>query len=471
MSIEPYIAEYPWLAESRNATEELDRSLMWKNEVVRQRAVERVVTAVNDGHVGDPLYDRRTDEKFKDNDQFTLDIDVSDIESEDQYLYEFLSYPAARIIVSLIDDHRVANHYAHAEAHSARERLTVAEDADDDDVGFGGNESGQGLYSTPTLDITEAFDEFGVELTTVTPIDQFTRSHTADYLENASKEDVKSTIQAHFNSRGPTVERATERIANDIQDGLEALLARPNMGLNTDEMSAYSMSVTDYTSLAAHLKEDKWRLANRDVADGRVTLTGQEPFALAEDAIFQRVADRLPFDVPDEVAAKFTDEPGLVFLAEQHIDEDAFSFEIDRVEEGLFPPVMKSLLGRVQSGDHMTHEERFAIAAFLVNLGMSTDEIVEMFGVSGHFAEDPTRYQVNHIQKGGGGGEPYTPPTYATLESWGVEWEKDALEEKVKHPLQYYRVKLRDSDHDTPEEMQPDDESGTESEGEEPREE
>jgi DNA primase large subunit len=66
---------------------------------------------------------------------------------------------------------------------------------------------------------------------------------------------------------------------------------------------------------------------------------------------------------------------------------------------------------------------------------------------------------VNHIKQGGGDGEAYTPPTYATLESWGIEWEKDNLEQSVKHPLQYYQIKLQELEEEEENEEESEEES------------
>jgi DNA primase large subunit len=104
------------------------------------------------------------------------------------------------------------------------------------------------------------------------------------------------------------------------------------------------------------------------------------------------------------------------------------------------PPCMKRLLRMVQSGENVPHVGRFALTAFLHELGSSSQDIVDLFGTSADFDEDKTRYQVEHIT-GKISGTEYTPPSCETMRTYGLCWEPDELCERVKHPLTYYRRK------------------------------
>jgi len=95
---------------------------------------------------------------------------------------------------------------------------------------------------------------------------------------------------------------------------------------------------------------------------------------------------------------------------------------------------------------NLKYEEKVKLVGFLLHIGMSPDEVLETLGVIGTPGEDPTRYQVNHIDSSNKNGDPYTPANYSTIESWNYSWDKDALEDAVKNPLSYYTIKLQDSD-------------------------
>ncbi|PSP46238.1 DNA primase regulatory subunit PriL, partial [Halobacteriales archaeon QH_1_68_42] len=116
----------------------------------------------------------------------------------------------------------------------------------------------------------------------------------------------------------------------------------------------------------------------------------------------------------------------------------------------LFPPCMKHLLDQVQKGEHLEHHSRFAIASFLTSIGMTTDEIVELFQVNPGFGEEATRYQVDHI-RGATSPTEYSPPSCATMQSYGDCYNRDDVCEDVideSHPLNYYEHMLDQEDED-----------------------
>jgi DNA primase large subunit len=94
-------ARYPFLAASREAVDRADVDLAALVErpesPVVERALDRVESAIGEGHVGSPARDARI---------------------------ELLSYPVARVIVSLVDDDELTRAYAAAEAASAHARFT-----------------------------------------------------------------------------------------------------------------------------------------------------------------------------------------------------------------------------------------------------------------------------------------------------------------------------------------------------------
>ncbi|AAM02607.1 DNA primase regulatory subunit PriL [Methanopyrus kandleri] len=112
---------------------------------------------------------------------------------------------------------------------------------------------------------------------------------------------------------------------------------------------------------------------------------------------------------------------------------------LERVEKGAggrFPPCIRELLRRAQEGENLPHEARFALAAFLVNVGWDVDRVVEVFSNLPDFDEERTQYQVRHIAGEVGGGTRYLPPNCDKMKAWGLCPGKDC---GVKNPLAYYR--------------------------------
>ena len=96
-------------------------------------------------------------------------------------------------------------------------------------------------------------------------------------------------------------------------------------------------------------------------------------------------------------------------------------------------------ISNVRAGVNLAHSMRFALVSFLLNIGMNIDGIIELFKVSPDFDEERTRYQVNHIH--GATGTTYTSPSCATMITYGNCYGKEALCDRISHPLSYYRKK------------------------------
>ena len=100
-------ARYPFLADARAAVNEADVDLATvatEGGPVVERALERIRLAIEDGTVGTPRRPR----------------------------VELLSYPVARVLVSLVDGPGLVHRYARAEADAARERFVGDIEADDE---------------------------------------------------------------------------------------------------------------------------------------------------------------------------------------------------------------------------------------------------------------------------------------------------------------------------------------------------
>ncbi|MEE6210774.1 DNA primase regulatory subunit PriL [Salarchaeum sp. III] len=338
-------ARYPFLASARTAVQEAGVDLadvVQNDDAVVERALERVTTAVTDREIGEAAHSTRV---------------------------ELLSYPVARVIVSLVDENILVRRYAQGEANTAYERFRDDFASDDELASVGGDER---------VDRRDLLAEFDL------------------------REHVTST-----------------------EDG-------------------FDVGVATYLLLSSSIRGEDWRLVNRRLDDGLVPVTGLELDELLRQAVEDRVADGLPLSVPDAIGSELGAEVSEVKTVLSELD---LTRDIDTVVPELFPPCMTNLLERVQRGDHLPHHSRFAITAFLANIGLSTDEIVQIYEVNPGFGEEMTRYQTDHIQ-GESSPTEYTAPACATMKSYGDCVNPDALCDHISHPLSYYEAKLDDADED-----------------------
>jgi len=345
--MKPLHARYPFLADAREAVEAAGADLavlVEDGDPAVDRAVDRVRSAVVERSIGDPA-DTRT---------------------------ELLSYPIARVIVSVVDTRICTQRYAQAEASAARER--------------------------------------------------FENELRGDGLRSGGEQVALRDVLAEFDLHGQVHAR----------DG------------PLETAQTFEIDVPAYLTYAADRRADRWRLTRRRVADGRVRIDREDLFGVLEAAVEDRVASGLPLAVPDVLDEALDEERETIEAALSELD---LTREIDTVVPDLFPPCMQHLLDRVQSGDHLAHHSRFAITSFLAGIGMTTDEIVDLYQVNPGFGEEMTRYQTDHI-RGETSPTEYSSPSCATMQSYGDCVNKDDLCEEIPHPMAYYERRLDDADDD-----------------------
>jgi len=337
-------ARYPFLQSARDGVESADVDLtrvIEREQDIVDRALSRIENALDSNTVGEQH--RRT-------------------------RIELLSYPVARVLVSLVDEHVLTRKYAYAEAATAHDRF---------------------------------------------------------------QEDFSATTELKSRSR----ERLT----------LDAVLSEFDIAAAVRETpDGYLIEVGTYLDLAAGQRGEQWRLVNRALQDGEVPVTKAELLMLVRQATKQRVMEGLPLAVPESFREHLEDECEHIreLLADLDLTRD-----IDTVVPELFPPCMAYLLDQIQKGEHLEHHSRFAIATFLTSIGMTTDEIVDLFEINPGFGEEVTRYQVDHI-RGKTSPTEYSPPSCATMQSYGDCVNMDDLCEAISHPLSYYEAKLDDTDEE-----------------------
>ena len=352
-------ARYPFLAAAREsvATEAVDlATVVEQDRAVVDRARHRVITALEDGTVGEPAREPRV---------------------------ELLSYPVARVLVSLVGERVLVRKYARGEAATAYDRFT------------------------------------------------------ADMADTTEFKSVEST----------GLELADLLTEFDLQDEIR----------ETPDGDGYRIDVGTYLPLAEDMWEDEWRLVNRPLDGGEVPIDEDELLTLLREAIRGRIEDGLPFDVPETIASTLEDDATEIraVLADLDLTQD-----IDTVVPDLFPPCMKALLDQVQKGEHLPHHSRFAITAFLTSIGMTTDEIVDLYRVNSSFGEEMTRYQTDHI-RGDSSPTEYSPPSCATMQSYGDCVNKDDLCERIPHPMAYYENRIDEAEDEDLEDWREGDQSAS----------
>ena len=200
------------------------------------------------------------------------------------------------------------------------------------------------------------------------------------------------------------------------------------------------ISVVDYIPVAARMSEERWRLINRVVVRGKVQVVPEEYDEIVRERLRYIMGRNLPMKVPTRICE-------LVQPAVDRIKAEwqkRILEEFGQVEESAFPPCMQAILGAIAGQGSLTHMARFAISAFLHNIGMENTRIIELYGSVPNFDLRKTMYQVEHISGRGGTGTEYISPQCATMRTHGICVHPDSICNKINHPLTYYKQKKRE---------------------------
>jgi DNA primase large subunit len=206
----------------------------------------------------------------------------------------------------------------------------------------------------------------------------------------------------------------------------------------------FALHFTDYLRNTTYLREGKWKLVNRLLIDGNVHLTRNETARILGEEVRKHIEKRLETKGTPKFPQKITDAAQTIkAITVEKIGKTEMEGFPKTVVQAAFPPCIKALYQAVSSGHHLSHVGRFALTSFLINSGMSTESVIDLFRNFSDFNERLTRYQVEHIAGERGSRTPYIPPKCETLQTHGVCVNPDDLCRGVRHPLGYYRRRTR----------------------------
>ncbi|MFP3235438.1 MAG: hypothetical protein RXR74_03390 [Nitrososphaeria archaeon] len=201
------------------------------------------------------------------------------------------------------------------------------------------------------------------------------------------------------------------------------------------ELFEVRLGLSGYLLLSSSLDPSKWGIVARVVDGGYVYMKLEESIRLLREGVAKHLERRV-------LSARVTSPPEWLVAAAAELSRELARARpaesaAPPASSGEYPPCVRSLLRRLESGENLPHFARFFLAAFLVNAGVPLDEIVAAFSRSPDFNERITRYQVEHIA-GARGGKRYSVPSCAKLEALGL-CARDATCDGVRNPLAYLR--------------------------------
>jgi len=245
-------------------------------------------------------------------------------------------------------------------------------------------------------------------------------------------------------AQGLLREEAVERLAKiaRLEFGWDLRLVDKSLD---GRLYAYEVHFKDYLRNAPRFREPEWKMVNRLVKGGYILLTKREVSRLLQEEIQERIGSlvsrRSRMKLPEPLQER---KDRLQKLLDENRSRLTGGDLPSEFLMEAFPPCIKHAFEGLMAGRRAAHMERFALTSFLINAGMEIDEIVKLFVSVTDFDESFTRYQIEHIAGLRGSRTKYTPPTCSTLKTHGVCHNPDRLCDRIKHPLSYYRIKVRD---------------------------
>lgn len=212
-----------------------------------------------------------------------------------------------------------------------------------------------------------------------------------------------------------------------------------SIGMVDDPIYHLSVRWVDYLRNVRLLHEDRWKLVNKVMKNGWIYLTRNEVARLLQEEVRRYIISRLHESekarLPEELEEVIERLRGLI----AGYEVKAVKEELPRMVIDAFPPCAQRLYGLLATSRHLSHVERFSLTSFLLNIGMSIQDVVKLFVTLTDFDERLTKYQVEHIAGRRGSGTKYSPPSCDTLITHNLCPGRDDVCKKVRHPVQYYR--------------------------------
>ncbi|MCD6369517.1 MAG: DNA primase large subunit PriL [Thermoproteales archaeon] len=208
----------------------------------------------------------------------------------------------------------------------------------------------------------------------------------------------------------------------------------------------WAIHFTDYISNVPEYSP-KWKLVNRLIIKGYVLVTREEVIRLIEERVKKLIVERVKnMEIAPDLSSTLGSQ--LKRILEAWLPQKTkalISVKGLAVKESDYPPCMRILMEKAKKGENLSHAERFALATFLLSLGKSVDEVVNVFSTMPDFNESRTRYQVEHLAGLRGSRKKYSPFNCENMRTYGLCYA-DEVCKGIKHPLQYFfkRAKRRD---------------------------
>ncbi len=227
----------------------------------------------------------------------------------------------------------------------------------------------------------------------------------------------------------------------------------------------FEIPMVDFIELSPRITGTYWRLANRPLRDGWVTMdpasgenSRQRLARLLKERIREVLVARCKANMErldEETAAKLAEPVGRIVSELQ--SQRSHDVQVTAANEGDWPPCMIAAINDLDSGENVNHAGRRFLGNMSRALGLSREQCCSFFVNAPDYKAETTEYQVNQLYQ-----TEYTPEKCDTLRlharcpvASGLVDDQLCRREWLTHPLKYVRAQQRRRIRDAPPPEQP----------------
>lgn len=214
----------------------------------------------------------------------------------------------------------------------------------------------------------------------------------------------------------------------------------------SQENGEFILPISSFLKYSTVFNDPDLNLCNQRLYSGRVLVNSSIIRKIIREAFYSQFLDDVTRPVEFSNKAREILDPFSRDIISMGLEIKREISDLGPRNIKAFPPCMVKIMDDVSKNANLSHPARFYMVTFLHKIGYDNEEIIKLFGNIPDFAEKITRYQVEHIT-GTKRGREYQVPSCQTLGSLGLcykETDELCMSGRIKHPLQYYRIRNSD---------------------------
>ncbi len=190
------------------------------------------------------------------------------------------------------------------------------------------------------------------------------------------------------------IELSTSSFGWEIQS-IGSLMDRAKLPM---QIKTYDMKIRfeNFLEVAPDFHAEEWKLVNRFVDHGWALIRRRELDRLISGR-FRQIVLTGRLDIP-KLPRRLAEAVERIEIEMKGHIQQAEPFKIEGQVNSAFPPCMQKMYDDSISGQvNLPHDARFALAAFLLRIGMSEEDVSDVFSHAPDRYDSLISYQVGHI--------------------------------------------------------------------------